>query len=68
MASALTAPRFVKAKSPKGLERAMLQNNIKRARQHVYTIVWDGKDWFGWYYVELDGAYNTEIKEILSEG
>lgn len=46
----------------------MLQNNIKRARQHTYTIVYADKEWFAWYYVELDGAYNTEIKEIITEG
>lgn len=68
MARSLTAPRFLKAKSPKGLERAMLLNNIRRSSLHNYTIVFDGKEWFAWYYVDLDGAYNQEIKEILKEG
>jgi len=67
MSRALTAPRFIKAKTPRGLEIAMLKNNIKRSSLHTYTILHDGKDWFAWYYVDLDGAYNQELKEILTE-
>jgi hypothetical protein len=57
-------PRFVKAKTPKGLERAMLQNNMARKSWHNYQIVFDGKEWFAWYYVDLSGSYNEEIKEL----
>jgi hypothetical protein len=41
--------RFVKARTPKGLEREMLRNNVRKNSYHDYQIVWDGKEWFAWY-------------------
>ena len=41
--------RFVSASTPKGLEKEMLRNNIKRNRFHDYQIVYDGSTWFAWY-------------------
>ena len=67
MKNVMSTPRFLKASSPKGLERAMLQNNLKRQAWHVYQITFDGKAWFAWYQVDLSGAYNQEIKEVLTD-
>jgi hypothetical protein len=64
MQDSLTTPRFLTANTAKGLERAMLDNNLKRKRWHDYTIVFDGRKWFAWYYTDLSGAYNQEIEEI----
>lgn len=46
----------------------MLQNNAQRKSYHQYQIVFDGKEWFAWYYVDYSGAYNTEITEVTKEG
>ena len=42
----------------------MLRNNLKRAAWHNYQIVFDGKDWFAWYHVDLSGSFNQEINEV----
>lgn len=65
MKTSLSTPRFLKAMSPKGLERAMLLNNIKRKSWHKYDIIFDGKNWIAWYYADLSGELNQEIKEVL---
>jgi hypothetical protein len=63
----MTTPRYLRANSAKGLERAMLQNNIKRKTWHQYQIVHDGKEWYAWFYVDLSGAYNTELSEVQKD-
>lgn len=60
----LTTPRFLMANTPKGLEQAMLKNNLKRQRYHEYQIVFDGRKWYAWYHVDLSGAFNQEIEEV----
>lgn len=45
----------------------MLQNNLKRQAWHKYQIVYDGREWFAWFYVDLSGTYNQEIKEVLTD-
>lgn len=67
MSDSLTSPRFLVANTPKGLEAAMLKNNVKRQRYHRYQIVFDGRKWFAWYDVDLSGSYNQEINEIASD-
>lgn len=66
MSDSLNTPRFLVANTPKGLEQAMLKNNLKRKRYHRYQIVFDGRKWFAWYEVDLSGSYNQEIEEISS--
>jgi hypothetical protein len=68
MKHSLKTPRFVKSTTAKGLERLMLENNLKRSTWHDYQIVFDGKLWFAWFYVDLSGSYNQEILEIKKEG
>jgi hypothetical protein len=63
----MTTPRYLRANSAKGLERAMLQNNIKRNTWHQYQIVHDGKEWYAWFYVDFSGAYNTELSEVQKD-
>ncbi len=67
MLNTLKTPRFIKAKTPKMLERLMLKNNLNRKSWHQYQIVFDGKDWYGWYYVDLSGVYNLEINELQKD-
>lgn len=66
MVHSLKTPRFLKAVSPKGLEKAMLLNNIKRKSWHDYQIVFDGKAWFAWYYVDLSGSVNKDMDELTN--
>jgi hypothetical protein len=46
-------PKYLKARTAKGLEREMLKNNIARKEWHQYQVVHDGKEWFAWYYVDM---------------
>lgn len=41
--------RHIKASTPKGLERAMLRNNVSKNTWFDYQIIFDGKEWFAWY-------------------
>ena len=59
-----TIKRYLKAKSERGLERAMLINNTKRSAYHNYHIVHDGKNWFAWYDCDLSGMANKDIVEV----
>ena len=67
MKTSLSTPRFIKAKTAKALERSMLQNNLARKTWHQYQITHDGKDWYAWYYVDLSGSYNLEVKEVIQD-
>ena len=67
MQTSATIPRFIKARTARALERLMLLNNAKRKAFHKYEIVFDGKEWFAWFYVDISNTYNTEAKEILGE-
>jgi hypothetical protein len=55
-------PRYLKAKTAKGLEREMLKNNIARKGWHQYQISHDGKEWFAWYYVDI--SQGKELEEL----
>jgi hypothetical protein len=44
-------PKFIRAKTAAALQRAMLQNNLKRRGWHRYEIIFDGKDWYAWFYI-----------------
>jgi len=59
-----TIQRFIKAKSPKRLEVLMMLNNTKRQSYHKYQIVFDGKEWFAWYEVSLEGLANQDLIEV----
>jgi hypothetical protein len=48
-------PSFVKARTPEGLRRVMLINNIKNAMQFVYhDIQFVNGFWYAWYYEQTD--------------
>ena len=59
--------RHIKARTPKGLERAMFLNNLRRKSYHRYDIVFDGKNWVAWYDCDLSGMANVDMIEV-SEG
>jgi hypothetical protein len=47
----LHVPLFVKADSPEKLVSAMIQTNSdNRVSYKYFSIVYDGSNWFGWYY------------------
>ena len=63
-------PHFIKARSPKGLRRLMLRNNVKyKLIFNYYQIVFDGKDWYAWFQLDAADALEEELKEMEeSEG
>jgi hypothetical protein len=55
-------PNFLKSKTEMGLKRLMLQNNIKRKAWHLYSIIWNGKEYVAWYYIDITDMSNmTEV-------
>jgi len=67
MKTSLSTPRFLRASTPRGLERAMLNNNIKRKSWHNYQIVFDGKNWFAWYHADLSEPTGQELEQVLGQ-
>lgn len=64
----LSAPDFVTAKTPRGLRRAMLRNNIKQKGFVVYeAIQFVDKDglWYAWFYVKPDP--NRSMQSMVEE-
>jgi hypothetical protein len=66
----LSAPDFITAKTPKGLRRAMLRNNLKQKGFVVYEFiqyVQSDKLWYAWFYVkpktirEVEGELSGDI-------
>jgi len=57
--------RHVKAKTARGLERAMLRNNLINGTFYHYEIVFDGREWFAWFLKEQNviDAIKEEVKE-----
>lgn len=57
-------PTFLKARSPKGLRRLMLMNNLQRKSVFKYDIMQDNKTgvWYAWYQIDateiLDESFN----------
>lgn len=60
-------PNFVKAKSPEGLRRVMLMNNIRNAMQFVYhDIQFVNGYWFAWYYEQ--SQFNEVATSAINNG
>lgn len=50
-------PNFITAKTPQGLRRAMLLNNIKTSVQFVYhDIQFVNGQWYAWYYEAMKAS------------
>ena len=48
-------PRFLKAKDPEALSKAMLQNNIsKQTEFEYYSILFVKDTWYAWYYEDIE--------------
>jgi hypothetical protein len=59
-------PNYLRARSPQGLRRLMLLNNIKRGLQVSYfNIQFVNGYWFAWYNIEVD--FNENFKETKSD-
>lgn len=61
MASPTIIPHFLKARTPGGLRRLMLRNNIKRQMIFDYQIIHDGQQWFAWFQ---DDVFHTQKENI----
>ena len=60
-------PNYLKARSPFGLRRLMLSNNVRLGAQvNYFQIVFDGTDWIAWFYEEV--SVIQEMDEILDDG
>ena len=63
-------PHFLSARSPSGLRRAMLKNNMKWGMVfNYYQIVYDGQRWYAWYQMNaVEEMMQAEIDEIKERG
>ena len=63
--------RYLKAKTPRGLELAMLRNNIQRGMFFVYEHIQQANDgnWYAWYLDEKNDPMKA-VEELndASEG
>jgi len=57
--------RHIKAETARGLERAMLMNNLKHNTFFHYEIIFDGKNWYAWFLKEQNviEAIKEEVKK-----
>lgn len=66
--NSLRIPHFLSASSPKGLERAMLKNNIKHGVEfHYFSINFVSGKWIAWFTMPADkdgGVLNEDIKKV----
>lgn len=62
-------PHFLKARSPEGLRRSMLKNNIKHGLIFDYYQInhVDGF-WYAWFQLDAVDAMAEELKEIEQRG
>lgn len=62
-------PHFIKARSPEGLRRLMLRNNVKWGLIfNYYQIIFDGNTWFAWFQLDAVDALEDEIKQMEARG
>ena len=62
-------PHYLKARSPEGLRRAMLKNNVKWGMIfNYYQIIFDGKDWWAWFQLDAVESLQDELNEIEERG
>lgn len=60
--SARVIPNFIKARSPQGLRRLMVKNNIRMGMEVRYiSINFVNGEWVAWYYENFD--FNQEVLE-----
>ena len=60
------SPKALKSKTTKGLERAMMINNVKHQAFFQYQIIWDGKEWVAWYYMDAPKEANDIAMGLLN--
>lgn len=62
-------PDFLKARSPEGLRRLMLERNLKDGKQYNYFSIQQSNGyWFAWFYVDLTDNFTGKIEKIITEG
>ena len=48
-------PNYITARTPQGLRRAMLMNNVKHVMQFTYhAIQFVNGSWYAWYYESVN--------------
>lgn len=58
-------PFFIKARSPQGLRRLMIENNAKHGLTFKYFDIQNVKgQWYAWYYKQLDSLNKEDIKGL----
>lgn len=62
-------PSFIKSRSPSGLRRLMVENNLKHHGMVQYfdiqSYIERGKQaWIAWFYIDFS---NENIKEIITD-
>jgi len=70
-ASLSNVPNYVKARSPEGLRRAMLRNNVRIGMQLVYhSIQFTNGEWVAWFYedAKLEEVYKTLSGKVEVDG
>lgn len=56
-------PHFISARTPQGLRRLMLKNNVKHGLVfNYYQIVFDGKKWYAWFQLDAEISFKEEIE------
>ena len=62
-------PHFISARSPKGLRRLMLANNVKHGLIfNYYQIIFDGKRWYAWFQMNAAEALQEELQQMEERG
>jgi len=63
MVSLNNIPTYLKAKSPQGLRRLMLSNNVKHGGIFEYQIMFVGEYWYAWYRADAKTFLGNIIEE-----
>lgn len=61
-------PFFIKARSPQGLRRLMIQTNTKQGYTfHYFDIQHVNGNWYAWYYKDLKSTNSEDIEELNND-
>ena len=61
-------PHFLSARSPQGLRRLMLRNNVKHGLIFDYKIMFDGSKWYAWYQLDAVEGFREDIEKAEAKG
>jgi len=61
-------PHYLSARSPEGLRRLMLRNNVKHKAIFDYKIMIFGNKLLAWYQLDAVDGFRDEIEEAEAKG